>query len=52
MVVQKKIEVTMDKLKGVYSECYNIPVESMRFLFDGTCINDDETVEHDDIIQF
>merc|ERR1711971_598190 len=46
----------MGKLKKSYSERVGVPVTSLRFLFDGRRINDDETpraleVEQDDVIE-
>jgi len=45
----------MGKLKKSYSERVGVPVTSLRFLFDGRRINDDETpkaleMEQDDVI--
>ena len=44
------------KLKKSYSERVGVPVTSLRFLFDGRRINDDETpkaleMEQDDVIE-
>ena len=44
------------KLKKSYSERVGVPVSSLRFLFDGRRINDDETpkaleMEQDDVIE-
>ena len=46
----------MGKLKISYSERVGVPVTSLRFLFDGRRINDDETpkaleMEQDDVIE-
>merc|ERR1711964_265035 len=46
----------MGKLKKSYSERGGVPVTSLRFLFDGRRINDDETpkaleMEQDDVIE-
>merc|ERR1712113_369351 len=46
----------MGKLKKSYSERVGVPVTSLRFLFDGLRINDDETpkaleMEQDDVIE-
>ena len=46
----------MGKLKKSYSEKVGIPVESLRFLFDGQRINDDDTPKSfelvdDDVIE-
>jgi len=46
----------MGKLKKSYSERVGVPVTSLRFLFDGRRINDDETpkqleMENDDVIE-
>merc|ERR1712126_437714 len=46
----------MGKLKKSYSERAGVPVTSLRFLFDGRRINDDETpkaleMEQDDVIE-
>merc|ERR1712107_946058 len=46
----------MGKLKKSYSERVGVPVLSLRFLFDGRRINDDETpkaleMEQDDVIE-
>ena len=45
----------MGKLKKSYSERVGVPILSLRFLFDGWRINDDETLkalemEQDDVI--
>ena len=50
-----KMSTVMGKLKKSYSERVGIPVNSLRFLFDGRRINDDETpkglkMEQDDVI--
>ena len=46
----------MGKLKKSYSEKVGVPVSSLRLLFDGRRINDDETpkaleMEQDDVIE-
>ena len=46
----------MGKLKKSYSEKVRAPIASLRFLFDGMRINDEETpksleMEHDDVIE-
>merc|ERR1712109_208410 len=46
----------MGKLKKSYSKRVGVPVSSLRFLFDGRRINDDETpkqleMEQDDVIE-
>merc|ERR1712204_143479 len=46
----------MGKLKKPYSERVGVPITSLRFLFDGRRINDDETpkaleMEQDDVIE-
>jgi len=51
-----KMTTQMGKLKKTYSERQDIPVHSLRFLFDGRRINDDETpkaleMENDDVIE-
>jgi len=38
-----KMTTQMGKLKKSYSERVGVPVSSLRFLFDGRRINDDET---------
>jgi len=38
-----KMTTQMGKLKKSYSERVGVPVTSLRFLFDGRRINDDET---------
>ena len=50
-----KMSTVMGKLKKSYSERVGVPVNSLRFLFDGRRINDDETpkglkMEQDDVI--
>ena len=50
-----KMSTVMGKLKKSYSERVGVPVNSLRFLFDGQRINDDETpkglkMEQDDVI--
>ena len=39
----KKMTTQMSKLKNSYSERIGAPVSSLRFLFDGRRINDDDT---------
>ncbi len=51
-----KMSTQMGKLKKSYSERVGVPVTSLRFLFDGRRINDDETpkaleMEQDDVIE-
>ncbi len=51
-----KMSTVMGKLKKSYSERVGVPVTSLRFLFDGRRINDDETpkaleMEQDDVIE-
>jgi small ubiquitin-related modifier len=51
-----KMTTQMGKLKKSYSERVGVPVNSLRFLFDGRRINDDETLkqlemEQDDVIE-
>merc|ERR1712025_558097 len=51
-----KQSTNMGKLKKSYSERVGVPVTSLRFLFDGRRINDDETpkaleMEQDDVIE-
>ena len=51
-----KMSTNMAKLKKSYSERVGVPVSSLRFLFDGRRINDDETpkaleMEQDDVIE-
>merc|ERR1712095_206218 len=51
-----KMTTQMGKLKKSYSERVGVPVSSLRFLFDGRRINDDETpkqleMEQDDVIE-
>lgn len=51
-----KMTTQMGKLKKSYSERVGVPVTSLRFLFDGRRINDDETpkqleMENDDVIE-
>merc|ERR1712241_298470 len=46
----------MGKLKKSYAERVGVPITSLRFLFDGRRINDDETpkaleMEQDDVIE-
>ena len=48
--------MTLGKLKKSYSERVGVPITSLRFLFDGRRINDDETpkaleMEQDDVIE-
>ncbi|ELT95619.1 hypothetical protein CAPTEDRAFT_107226, partial [Capitella teleta] len=38
-----KMSTSMRKLKKHYSERQGIPINSLRFLFDGKRINDDDT---------
>merc|ERR1712183_172380 len=51
-----KMTTQMGKLKKSYSERVGVPVSSLRFLFDGRRINDDETpkqleMEQDDVVE-
>ncbi|CAG0879723.1 unnamed protein product [Cyprideis torosa] len=51
-----KTSTLMGKLKKSYAERVGAPVNSLRFLFDGRRINDDETpkqleMENDDVIE-
>jgi len=51
-----KMSTQMGKLKKSYSERVGVPMASLRFLFDGRRINDDETpkqleMENDDVIE-
>ena len=51
-----KMTTQMGKLKKSYSERVGVPMTSLRFLFDGRRINDDETpkqleMEQDDVIE-
>jgi len=51
-----KMSTQMGKLKKSYSERVGVPMTSLRFLFDGRRINDDETpkqleMENDDVIE-
>ena len=51
-----KMWTNMGKLKKSYAERVGVPVSSLRFLFDGRRINDDETpkaleMEQDDVIE-
>ena len=51
-----KMTTAMGKLKKSYSERVGAPIASLRFLFDGKRINDDETpksleMEQDDVIE-
>jgi small ubiquitin-related modifier len=51
-----KMSTQMAKLKKSYSERLGVPMTSLRFLFDGRRINDDETpkqleMENDDVIE-
>ena len=53
---QVKMTTQMGKLKKSYSERVGAPITSLRFLFDGKRINDDETpkslgMEQDDVIE-
>ena len=38
-----KMSTNMGKLKKSYAEKVGVPVSSLKFLFDGRCINDDES---------
>ncbi len=56
--VQFKVKLTtnMGKLKKSYSDRHGVPVNSLRFLFDGRRINDEETpkqleMEDGDVIE-
>merc|ERR1712039_421954 len=51
-----KMSTQMGKLKKSYAESVGVPISSLRFLFDGRRINDDETpkaleMEQDDVIE-
>ena len=51
-----KMSTQMGKLKKSYAERVGVPISSLRFLFDGRRINDDETpkaleMEQDDVIE-
>lgn len=51
-----KMTTQMGKLKKSYSDRVGVPMTSLRFLFDGKRINDDETpkqleMENDDVIE-
>jgi len=51
-----KFTTQMGKLKKSYAERIGVPVATLRFLFDGRRINDDETpkileMEQDDVIE-
>ncbi|CAD5123423.1 DgyrCDS11772 [Dimorphilus gyrociliatus] len=51
-----KMSTTMAKLKKTYAERQGVSVQTLRFLFDGRRINDDETpaqldMEEDDVIE-
>ena len=51
-----KMSTNMGKLKKSYAERVGVPVSSLRFLFDGRRINDEETpkaleMEQDDVIE-
>ena len=51
-----KMSTSMAKLKKSYAERVGVPVSSLRFLFDGKRINDDETpkaleMEQEDVIE-
>jgi len=51
-----KFTTPMGKLKKSYSERQGVPVTTLRFLFDGKRINDDDTpkaleMENDDVIE-
>jgi hypothetical protein len=43
LLFRVKMTTQMGKLKKSYSERVGVPVSSLRFLFDGRRINDDET---------
>jgi len=45
-----KMTTQMGKLKKSYSERVGVPVSSLRFLFDGRRINDDETPKQDEMV--
>ena len=52
----EEMTTQMGKLKKSYSERVGVPISSLRFLFDGRRINDDETpkaleMEQDDVIE-
>jgi len=52
----EKMTTAMGKLKKSYSERVGAPIASLRFLFDGKRINDEETpksleMEQDDVIE-
>ena len=52
----KEIELKTNKYLFLLSERVGVPVSSLRFLFDGRRINDDETpkaleMEQDDVIE-
>jgi len=51
-----KFTTPMGKLKKSYSERQGVPITTLRFLFDGKRINDDDTpkaleMENDDVIE-
>merc|ERR1711935_379551 len=51
-----KMSTQMGKLKKSYAERVGVPISSLRFLFDGRRINDDETpkaleMEQEDVIE-
>ncbi len=51
-----KMSTQMEKLKNIYSERVGEPLSSLRFFFDGTRINDEETpaalgLQQDDVIE-
>ena len=51
-----KMSTQMGKLKKSYAERVGVPISSLRFLFDGRRINDDESpkaleMEQDDVIE-
>jgi len=51
-----KMSTQMGKLKKCYSERQGVPATSLRFLFDGQRLNDDQTpkgldMENDDVIE-
>ena len=56
IIFRVKMCTQMGKLKKSYAERVGVPVSSLRFLFDGRRINDDETpkaleMEQDDVIE-
>ena len=51
-----KTTTLLGKLKKSYSDRVGVPVDSLKFLFDGRRIHDDETpelleMEHEDVIE-